>query len=175
MWCNSGGSDPRGAENARATILSSLGGNSVTLQHSTGPGTTTGYPGQYCVGYFTNYGAPQTFTLQSPTTLAPQMNALQVLDLGQALQPNVGEWDGLAGNTLSYSALNFSTNVSTAPLGASAGLLTLAALGTPAFFGDDYYNNSTAIGVTVTNITVCRRWRDQTDRSTSSTTMSTTR
>ena len=66
VWVN----DPRGAENTRTEILSSTGGNSVQLHFSTGPGTTGGYPGQYCIGYFTNYGAPQIFTLQSPNQLS---------------------------------------------------------------------------------------------------------
>ena len=150
FWVN----DPRGAENARTVTLSSLGGNSVVLGFSTGPGTTAGYAGQYCVGLFTNFGAPQTFTLQSLATTVPQMNALQVQDLGAVVALNAGYWNGLGGAMLDYTSLNFCTNAYTAPLGTAASLGTLGALALPAFFSDVYFNSASPTPVTSASLTV---------------------
>ncbi len=151
FWVN----DPRGGQNARTVTLGSLGGNSVTLGYSTGAGTTAGYAGQYCTGLFTNYGAPQTFTMQSfSAATVPQINALQVQDLGVAQTPNSGYWNGLGGGTLNYAALNFCTNAAGAPLGTPASLATVIGLKSPGFFGDGYGNNASMLPVTVTNLTV---------------------
>ena len=156
VWVN----DPRGPYNSRTETITGEG-NTVTLDYSTGGGSTAGYPGQYVVGNFTANGMTQTFTLAG--SASAQLNALEARNTTGALLVNYwggyvnGSWDSTTTNwgygqsfttvTSFYTNANFAdtnnegnavvnTNISIQSSGVSIGTV-------------DFLNNS--VGYTITN------------------------
>ena len=105
VWVN----DPRGSNNTR-TETASGGGNNVTLDYSTGTGSTAGYPGQYTIGTFTATGKTQSFTLLGAAST--QLNALQVRLTGVA----TNYWGGFVNGSWDNTTTNWGPGVSFATL-----------------------------------------------------------
>ncbi|MCW1924455.1 autotransporter-associated beta strand repeat-containing protein [Luteolibacter arcticus] len=92
--------DARGS--TRSETLSSVGGNSVSLAFTTP--TSAGGAGQYTIGTFTADAATQAFTVTATGGSIPQMNALQVRDLGIPGVTQAAAFSPDAGTYVAYGA-----------------------------------------------------------------------
>lgn len=90
VWCQ----DPRNI-GGRSAILSSIAGNSVTLDYNSTD--SDGGVGQYSIGTFTALSTVQTFTIEAPGS-STQLNALQVREL--IAVDDYAAWSGPSGFNL---------------------------------------------------------------------------